>query len=114
MSQHLSILFGTRGEGENSRSETEEAGDPALEHPPGALGLGDVADDADEALVGLGGHDLRLDDVDGAGDGGGGQAGEEGSGEVGGEGVAEGRPVEEEPLGGVVAGEPGSKPKRYR
>lgn len=47
----------------NLRAKSQEAGDPALEHPANALGSVDVSYQMEDALLMRRGHDTRLDDI---------------------------------------------------
>lgn len=87
------------------RAHADEARHPTLKHPAQALGLGDIRDEADDALVLGGAHDARLDHVDGRADGGGHEARHEGRREVRRQVVLQRRAVQQQPLEDVVRGQ---------
>lgn len=79
---HLLVLFEEEEGEDRMRSDADEAGYPALEHPADAFGLCDIADESDDVVVLVRAHYARLDHVDGRADRRGDEASKEGGCEV--------------------------------
>lgn len=97
----------------NLRAKSQEAGDPALEHPANSLGSVDVAYQMEDALLMRRGHDTRLDNINWACCGRRSQASQERSRKVRCQGIAHGGVVQQQALEGIVRGQlPGRHDRR--